>query len=119
MVCKQPYSAFKSNTSAFSGRERLAKSVVSFRRRTFRERKWQWFTFLYSRLVHFIPDLATALAGQTFYQIYWPSPVHCSYGGTDTKSLSMWYNKGKCMWKGMKISNGTSNHTSGLTCVDG
>ncbi len=36
-----------------------------------------------------------------------------------TKSLSMWYNKGKCMWKGMKISNGTSNHTSGLTCVDG
>ncbi len=37
----------------------------------------------------------------------------------DTKSLSMWYNKGKCMWKGMKISNGTSNHTSGLTCVDG
>src|SRR5229473_2954410 len=31
----------------------------------------------------------------------------------------MWYNKGKCMWKGMKISNGTSNHTSGLTCVDG
>jgi hypothetical protein len=62
MVCKQPYSAFKSNTSAFSGRERLAKSVVAFRRRTFRERKWQWFTFLYSRLVHFIPDLATALS---------------------------------------------------------
>src|SRR6266851_1436487 len=35
--------------------------------------------------------------------------------GSYTKSLSMWYNKVKCMWKGMKISNGTSNHTSGLT----
>src|SRR5260370_4095772 len=76
MVCKQPYSAFKSNTSAFSGRERLAKSVVSFRRRTFRERKWQWFTFLYSRLVHFLPDLATALRGKAAY------PSHAPKEGT-------------------------------------
>src|SRR6266566_88813 len=36
-----------------------------------------------------------------------------------TNSLSMWYNKGKCMWKGMNSINGTSNHTSGLTSVDG
>src|SRR5713101_7653202 len=45
--------------------------------------------------------------------------LHLLLDAPDTKSLSMWYNKVKCMWKGMKISNGTSNHTSGLTCVDG
>jgi hypothetical protein len=32
-----------------------------FRRRTFREGKWRCFIHSYSRLVHFIPDLATAL----------------------------------------------------------